>query len=280
VIVKNRKDGRSAVLNFKSTVIQLHLGLEKPVRILQLSDVHLSFADDIDGEDMKVHAAKRRQTFFLEAECPERDPVGYLENAMDYAKHFDCTVITGDVLDFTSHANREIARKLLADRDYMFCAGNHEFCPKVGVPDSFEEKERIFEEIQSIFRGNMVFESRIVGGLNVIVMDNSYFVWTPDQLERLKAEVARGLPCILFCHTPLTDHHMRHEPSHPNLIPDEREIEFTRTVSEYILHEPAIKAIFAGHQHRNSGTVEDLGEKKQYIPGALFKGFVGEILVD
>jgi predicted MPP superfamily phosphohydrolase len=263
---------------FQSNVIHLHFGLKKPIRILQLSDVHLSLADDVDGEAMKKHAAMRRSVFFSEANYPERDPVGYLEEAMEYAKGFDCTVITGDVLDFYSHATCETARRVLAGKDYLFCAGNHEFCPQVGTPDSFSRKEEILDEIQTCFRGNMVFESRIVGGVNVIAIDNSYFTWTEEQLSLLKAEVARGLPCILFCHTPLTNPHMRHEPSHKDLGVSDEVIAFTRSVTDYIIHEPAIKAVFSGHHHSN-GT-EVLGEKTGYVVGGLFKGIVGEILID
>ncbi|MBQ2725130.1 MAG: metallophosphoesterase [Clostridia bacterium] len=262
----------------RPNVIHLHFGLKKPVRILQLTDVHLSLADERDGEDMVAHAAARRNTFFKEAGYPERDPVGYLEEAMKYAEDFDCTVITGDVLDFMTHANCDTAKKLLAGRDYMFCAGNHEFCPKVGVPDSFTRKEQKIDEIQSCFRGNMVFESRIVGGVNVIAIDNSYYTWTKEQLEMLKAEVSRGLPCILFCHSPLTCAHLDHNPPHKDLHASDEVVAITRKVTDYIIREPLIRAVFSGHYH-NNGT-EVLGDKTGYILGGLFKGIVGEIIID
>lgn len=258
--------------------IHLHFGLEKPVRILQLTDIHLSLADDIDGDDMKQHAANRRNTFFREAGFPELDPIGYLEEAMEYAKEFDCTVITGDMLDFMSHANQVTAKRLMAGKDYLFAAGNHEFCPKVGIPDSFARKEEKMDEIQSCFRGNMIFESRIVGGINVIAIDNSYYTWTEEQLTLLKAEVARGLPCILFCHSPLTCAHLDHNPPHKDLHASDEVVATTRKVTKYIIDEPAIKAVFTGHYH-NTGT-EVLGDKTGYILGGLFKGIVGEIYID
>ena len=62
-----------------------------------------------------------------------------------------------------------------------------------------------------------------------------------------------------------------------NLLSDEV-IAFTRKVTQYIIDEPAIKAVFSGHLHMN-GT-EQLGEKTGYILGGLFKGIVGEILID
>ena len=265
-------------MSFKSESVTLHLGIERPVRILHLTDVHLSLADDVDGDDMKEHAKWRRREFVKEASYPERDPVGYLEEAMEYSKNFDCTVITGDVVDFTSHANCETAKRILSGRDYMFCAGNHEFCPKVGTPDSFETKKKITDEIQSIFRGDMTFESRVVGGVNVIAIDNGYYTWTEKQLEKLKFEVSRGLPCILFCHVPLTYHHMLHEPSHNDLGVSEEYKKFILSVNDYIINEPMIKAVFSGHMHISG--VADIGNKKDYTLGGLFKGIVGEINID
>ena len=265
-------------MRFTSDSISLHFGLEKPVRILQITDVHLSLADDVDGDDMKVHAAERRREFIKEAKYPERDPIGYFEDAMEYSKNFDCTVITGDVIDFMSHANCQAAREILAGKDYMFCAGNHEFCPKVGIPDSFDRKDRKLGEIQQVFRGDMIFESRIVGGVNVIAIDNSYYTWTEAQLEKLKFEVARGLPCILFCHVPIMADHMRHEPSHRDLGVSEEYKQFVLSVNDYIINEPMIKAVFSGHNHITG--VTEIGNKKDYTLGALFKGIVGEIIID
>ena len=265
------------MMNLKSNITTLHLGLKKQVRILQLSDVHIALADDIDGEEMIARSARQRRIFFEEAGHPERDPIGYLQEAMEYARSFDCTVITGDVLDFNSHANRETVKKILAGKDYMFCAGNHEFCPRPGI-DSFEIKAAAMDEVQDVFRGNMVFESRIVGGVNIIAIDNSYYVWTDEQFKKLKAEVERGYPCLLFCHSPLTCGNMQHNPTHSILTVSEDVIGFTRKVTDYIVNEPAIKAVFSGHYH-NNGT-EQLGEKKGYILGGLFQGIVGEIIVN
>jgi len=259
--------------------IHLHFGLEKPVKILQLSDVHFSLADETDGEDLIKHAAARRNTFFCEAGYPERDPVGFLEDAMEYAKDFDCTVITGDILDFMSHANYVEAHRVLAGKDYMFCAGNHEFCPKVGVPDSFDRKAEKWGEVQSYFRGDMGFESRIVGGVNIIAADNGYYTWTEEQYEQLQKEVAKGYPIVIFCHVPLNCNLLDHNPHHKDLWAPDEVVATTRKVTKYITDEPAFKGIFAGHWHGN-GDYELSSGKICHVIGGLFKGIVGEIYID
>ena len=267
-------------MNLYPRISEFHFGLEKPVKILHLTDAHLALTYASEGEEVNARSAHRRDVFFREAEFPQRDPVGYLEDAMEYSKQFDCTVITGDVLDLVFERSKDEARRILAGKDYMFCAGNHEFC-KHGVPETFATRKQLAEEVQPIFRGNMFFESRIVGGVNIITVDNSYLLFTEEQLDLLKAEVARGLPILLFCHCPLNDRWKNPDyyasSSFQRGATDEM-IEIGCRVVRYIEEEPLIKAIFAGHYHFNA--TEHLGNKTTYILGGLFKGIVGEILID
>lgn len=271
----------------KPKQIHLHLGLEKPIRILHLTDLHLSLSDDQDNEEQKEWAPKRREVFFREAKAPQRDPIGYFEEAMEYSKQFDYTVITGDILDGLGHANREEARRILGDHEYLYCLGNHEFCTQVHDA-KIDQREAIREDLKTVFRGNLVLESRIVGGVNLIAADNSWYSWTEEQFELLKKEVAKGYPILIFTHSPLENgtrtlnpEYSRRMESIRNLIirnEGESAVITTCKVVEYIATEPLIKATFAGHFHADFE--EPLGEKTTYILGGLFKGIVGEILID
>lgn len=266
-------------MNLKPRKIEFHLGLEQSVRILHLTDAHLAFADERDREGMIEYSAKARSIFFNEAGCPERDPVGFLEEAAEYAKEFDCTVITGDLVDFNTYKNYETAQRILAGRDYLFCAGNHEFTPKPGI-DSYELKANSLEFVQSHFRGNLYFESRIVGGVNVVSADNGYYTWTEDQLELLKAEAAKGLPILLFTHVPIHPHLM--DPAWFQVhakIPGftEEMFQTSAKVMRYLAEEPAFKGFCSGHWHNDSYI--DFCGKPSYVLGGLFKGIVGDIKV-
>ncbi|MBQ4323207.1 MAG: metallophosphoesterase [Clostridia bacterium] len=266
----------------KPVQIHLHLGLEKPVRILHLTDPHLSIADDKDIEWCMERAAHRRNVFFKEAEFPERDPVGYLEDAMEYAKNFDCTVITGDLFDHAFHGSEVIAKKILAGKDYLFCAGNHEYYKYI-APNVFEPDLSTFrQELQDCFRGDMFFESRIVGGVNIVTADNATAQWDKALLPKLEAEVAKGLPILLFCHCPLNDRMRSPEYDLKPGVPVSDEVRQKHAISakivNYIAEEPLFKATFAGHYHFT--TTESLNGKTTYILGGLFKGIVGEILID
>ena len=266
--------------------IHLHFGLKKPVKILQITDAHFCLAHENDSyADINVAIVGRRG-FNNEANYPERDPLGFFEEAMEYSKEFDCTVLTGDIINNMTKTNLEVCEKVLSGKNYMACFGNHEFCTldfteEKGFrnnPDSFDRKNENMDMVQSYFHRNMVFDSRVVGEVNVITMDNGYFVWTKEQFELLKREVSRGLPILLFTHVPLTCSALHHNPTHSDLPVSEEEVEFTRSVTKYIIEEPLIKGIFSGHWHCNM--TETLGEKTIHILGGLFKGIVGEIIID
>lgn len=265
----------------KPNVIHLHFGLEKPVRILHLTDPHISIADEQDVEWCMQRAADRRNVFFKEAEFPQRDPIGYLEEAMEYSKNFDCTVITGDIMDHAFHGTCAVTRKLLAGKDYLFCAGNHEYLKYVAPKEFSKDIPSVLQEVQACFRGNMDFESRIVGGVNVIAANNGTVLWKKDLLPLLEAEVAKGLPILLFCHCPLNDRMRSLEYDREKFLKSgvtEEEIAASVGIINYIAEQPLIKATFAGHYHFN--TTESINGKTTYILGGLFKGIVGEIYID
>ena len=269
-------------MNFAPNKIEFHFGLEKPVKILHLTDVHLALADERNGEEKMALAVHQRGMFYKEANYPERDPVGYLQDAMEYAKEFDCTVLTGDVADFNSYKNYEVAKEILAGKDYLFCAGNHEFTPCPGI-DSYPLKADAWDFIQSHFRGDMGFESRMVGEVNVVAADNGYFTWTEEQFAQLKKEVAKGAPILLFTHVPIHPHLCSADWYNRDQIigswgGSEELIETTVKVMNYFAEEPLFKGFCSGHWHNNAYI--DFFGKPSYVVGGLFKGIVGEITVD
>ncbi|MBO5214496.1 MAG: metallophosphoesterase [Clostridia bacterium] len=267
----------------KPHVLQFHFGLKKPVKILHLTDPHLSFALESEPEEWQKNAALRRNVFFNEAEFPERDPVGYLEEAMEYSKNFDCTVITGDLIDLSFQGSIRQAERILAGKDFMFTPGNHELC-RARTPLTFENRDEVFlDGLRHVFPRNMHFESRIVGGVNVVAVDNSMIIWTQEQFDALMTEIAKGLPILLFCHCPLTDVMLTLEGEERrnryfNMGATREMIDLTCRAMNIIADEPLIKASFAGHYHY-TGT-EHIKEKTSYILGGLFKGIVGEIIID
>lgn len=272
---------------WKANKVSLHFGLEKPVRILHLTDVHILLAYDHESDAHKSFTAKRAPLF----EVSGRSPSELLEEAMDYGKEFDCTVVTGDVVDCVSEANYDEMRRIFSGRDFMFTLGSHEYIQmhrhEVRTHEHRDSKKEMWDELQSIFSADIGFDSRIVGGVNVITADNATFAWSEVQYKRFREEVAKGYPILIFTHTPL---HMPKNAAldmyatadcHDHMVRygfSEEEIQLSREVTDYLVNEPLVRGFFAGHCHL---TMEKPYRGKPcYFTGALFQKELTEITID
>ena len=144
-----------------------------------------------------------------------------------------------------------------------------------------ERKVEKWDEIQSIVRGNMHFESRVVGGVNLICADNGYRNLGKDHLELLKKEAEKGLPMLFFCHVPIRDDLMTTEGSFGlsrRVGVSEDVIEAGCEAVRFLAEEPLVKGLFSGHGHGHA--LFDFMGKPCYMTGGLFKGLVTEIIID
>ena len=259
--------------------VHLHFGLEKPVRILHLTDAHIVLANEDECESNKAFAAWRYPGFLKVAGC---DPVLLMEQAMEYAEGFDFTVITGDVVDNYSVANYDEMRRIFKDKDFLFALGNHEYLQPVRhdvrTHERIEGKKELWDELQSIFANDIEIDSRIVGGVNIVTADNAQMCWTQKQYDRFKEEVAKGYPILLFTHCPVyyatrtyQDHMFRYGFT-------EKEVQLAYEVNDYLVNEPLIKGFFAGHCHLYQDKPYE--GKPCYLTDALYNHGLTEITID
>lgn len=279
----------------KSTV---HIGLEKPVKILHLSDTHFCEADEHDSPAVQGMAARRLKNAFLDTDGVDRIR-SYWDQSIAYAKENNLPVIhTGDLIDFLSHGNAVFAKELLKDVDYFFAAGNHEFCHYVGRAreDLAYKMEQLFY-IQPSINHNLLFASRVIGGINFVSVDDSYYLVADWQRECLEREVEKGLPIVLIMHNPIhTDalyDVMLNELNFPcaylmgtpeemmrSYTPDryaqQLADEPTRRFIDYLSKTPLIRAVLAGHLHFNYNDTLPWGIP-QYVTGGGYLGDAREI---
>lgn len=192
--------------------ITLNIGLKEPVRLLHISDTHICLADERDDQ-RKRDLARSRGTFFHTdgAKRNNADPAffpfpeDHLREQVAYARENGLLLIhTGDVIDFVSEQNLETAAEILSGTDYFLAPGNHEFSLYVG--EAWEDvpyKMQSFDHVQELLKIPLHFAVRQIGGLKLIAMDNTYYLFDEKQLELLKKELEDGLPVILLLHTPL-----------------------------------------------------------------------------
>ena len=281
-------------MNMQQTTIEI--GLEKPFRALHITDNHISFADQRDDERKRTLAASRREFFDAGAENTTR----FLEQQLRYAEENGLPVLhTGDMIDFVSWQNLEYAQAQLSRVDYFMAVGNHEYSLYVG--EAWEDvpyKMQSYEKVQAHFRNNLFFASREMGGINFVAVDDGYYRFDRDQLERLQKEAEKGLPIVLMLHNPLhTDdlyryvlNDLRQPCGYLTGTPEalmagyddyryrqQKADEDTLDFIDYVYGQPLIRAALSGHLHYDFETRLPSGIP-QYVTGAGYRGCAREIL--
>lgn len=287
--------------SMKIETTHLHIGLETPLKLLHVSDTHISLADEHDDARKRALSKQRAKAFEGDAPgcCME-----YFRQSCDYARQEHALLVhTGDLFDFVSHAHFELAPKLLAmPEDYFMAVGNHEFSLYVG--EAFEDetyKMQSFDRVQAALpKYKLRFDSRIVNGVNLVAFDNVYYDFSAAALEFLKEQNAKGLPMLLFFHNPLytpelyeeltvcrgerccsiigvpiekmqhyDDHRFRQQVCTPQ----------TQKFIDAMLNMDSIKAVFAGHLHFSHESKLANGVP-QYVVGAQYKNIARLIEID
>ena len=269
----------------------LNIGLQRPVKLLHVTDTHIALADERDDE--RKHALAERLG------SPDKEK--YLKEHIAYAEtHCDLLVHTGDLMDFVSHANVDYAREILKNERIFFIAGNHDYSQYVG--EAWEDLAYRMNSYMQMGYGlgvPMFFNNRVVGGVNIVGIDNSYYRFADWQLWRLQREVEKGLPVLLAFHDPLFeqslyDHHLKTMPSRCTYLVgcdeehllcysefravQQRPDEPTLRMIDYIKREPLIKGILTGHLHFSfeSNLTPML---PQFVTGGGYEGVARELTI-
>lgn len=281
-------------MNFKKLQViktELNIGLPAPVKLLHVTDTHIAYSDP-------ERPCGRQERFDGEI---EDQTASYFEQALAYAKENNLIMLhTGDLLDFLSQRSFDYIDEKLQDVDYIYAAGNHDYCHWVG--EAKEDNAYKWENMKLSaphFKSNLWFDSRVIGGLNIVTLDNSYYQISDGQIEMLRAEASRGLPILLCMHNPLftqkcADYILEHNPytdlamvaaprKYLTQYNDHRFLQQTPDAAtlravEYIKSEPLIKALIVGHLHFNFEDTLD-NDIPQIITHGTFAGYVRELTI-
>ncbi len=240
----------------------IHLGLKTPFSVLHVSDTHLTAVDERD-EERREFLDKRRRTF---GGCQEEsfcDTLAWAKKNVDYVIH------TGDLIDCITEANLDLVRKYAGDAKIAGSVGNHEFQrrkPGEAIRRTSEYNALSRERLNGAYPFDVTFQSTVINGVNFISMEQVYGFVVPEQVERFRSEVKRGLPIILCMHVPffLEPVWRAHEKFRRNrgklfrsavLSPPpvdyQRQMEdpVTRDFIAYLKREELLRGILCGHLH-------------------------------
>ncbi|MGN0853160.1 MAG: metallophosphoesterase family protein [Kiritimatiellia bacterium] len=182
-----------APLNLKP--IEIAVGATKPFGAIHVSDTHIVRVDRRDDERKMKLAAGR---------CHFPHGEHYLDEAIRLARaRGDLLLHTGDLIDFVSAANLDLAEDHFAGNDWFVAAGNHEYSQYVGeAKEDAAYKAQSFSRVQAAYPNDLSFASRVVNGVNFVAIDDVYYNVTPEIHARCQKEVEKGLPLVLLCHVP------------------------------------------------------------------------------
>jgi len=254
--------------------LRIEVGARSPFKAIHVSDTHIVRAARGDGDRKSLLAAARHVGGMQYGER-------YLSEAIALSHREKALLIhTGDMIDFVSQANLEMAERIYGADDWFVAAGNHEYSQFVGeAKEDFAYKMRSYDEVSAHYPNDLTFATRVVNGVNFVSADNVYYNFTAKQLALLKQEVAKGLPIVFLCHVPLyVKGHYKHKMeatggvcAYEVGVPDDliatwkggpldknnwrdrrvqqRADEATREFVDYLANQSLVKAVLCGHCH-------------------------------
>ena len=286
-------DGMSAGLpaatgeNLKVNGVVIEAGAKKPFSVLHVSDTHLTSV--YPREDKWKQEMSRADTPIFGARQEEA-----LAEAVAYAKaHCSFFLHTGDLIDFVSEANLDIASRVLPG-GCIGALGNHEYshygwlAKKAGTSGPGREETRRMLATHFPFR--LPLAAKEVEGVVFVAMDNADGTVSEDQVAQFRRIAATGRPVILCQHVPFYTPGICRagrrwwkngsDETNPELrLPDferQRTDAVTQDFIAYLKREPMLKGVLSGHLHlvaqdRFSPTA------MQYVAGGNFS-FSGQMV--
>jgi len=172
-------------------------GLSKPFGITLIADSHYTLIDSRD-DDNREFASRLSQ-------WPAR------ENDLDLAlqsarqRNAERILLLGDIISFPSLANVEFVQRKMdtCGMKWAYIAGNHDWHFE-GTPGSDEEhRNNGFKRLKPLYLGaNPLMSAFSVGGIRFVLIDNSTYHISEEQLNFFQKELTRGEPVCLCMHIP------------------------------------------------------------------------------
>lgn len=198
-------------------------GITKKLRVLQIADTHIS-CDNESDKPYEQYSARMNKAFIQPKHYKTAQPSVTTDNfkeLMQLAKseQVDLLALIGDIVNYPSATAVEFVRSQLEATGipHIYTAGNHDWHYE-GMPGSADElrKEWCEKRLKPLYSSdNVLYSSNIVGGINMVTIDNSTYQVNDEQLEFYKQQLKKEEPLVLFVHIPLYVASMRMSCGHP-----------------------------------------------------------------
>jgi len=187
-----------------------------PLRILHITDAHVSLSDDDPPRTSRMHHAFEH-TVDKATGVPTSSAAEFVRlMEMACAKSVDLIAFGGDIVNFPSnetvHWVLDRVRDAGCGRPFIYTAGNHDWHTE-GLPgDGRYDAQRLPHldtTLRPLLESSLLPDSRLYGrtllkGVEILVLDNSNYQITQEQLDFARRHlVGRGPPTLLMLHMPL-----------------------------------------------------------------------------
>lgn len=186
-------------------------GISERVRILVIADTHL-FRDDERGRPFRKYSERMSKAYNQTTHVTTGQPTNPEESfelalASARTEEADLIILLGDTFSFPSEAAIDwVWGKMEATGiPFIYTAGNHDWHYE-GMEGSTEDlrKEWTARRLGSLYQGRSPLMQAVeVKGLQIVVLDNSTYEISEDQLAFFRSQAAVGRPLLLAMHIPL-----------------------------------------------------------------------------
>ena len=258
----------------ESAIIEMP-GLKNSLKIMQITDSHISIADESEADQMpygdRMHKAylNPRKHYLLDT---IETTFEYLDDVLKKAKeeNVQLLLLTGDIVNFPSavSANYVYDRLMNTGIPWLYISGNHDWHYE-GMEGSIDSLRNTWIEksLMPLYgKHNPLFYSEIINGINFVGIDNSTGEVNSAQVKFFEDQLALPQPVVILSHIP---YNFDGETDRPGMD------DFVDLVS---MNCDKVVAIFTGHYHRSIYYFK--GNLCQYITPATFRGssFIVDIL--
>ncbi len=184
-------------------------GLSRTIRVLHVTDSHISLIDERDGQhlekcrDARGKFASRR----LDASgAPVSTEVTFAETLTrsDFGA-LDLLALTGDIVNFPAQASLESASASLARAGMpaLYTPGNHDWLFS-GLEGTDARRLEFYPALAPLHGGAPSFAKRDIHGVRFIAIDDSNYQVNDEQFEFAHAALKDGMPSVFLIHIPIS----------------------------------------------------------------------------
>ena len=268
-------------MQYTETVSVKIPNLSRTYHFLHLSDAHVAYALPEESEENKAHAQKQTKRW----QCADIPPVELFQTMLAEAQEeeLDAILMAGDCIDYYSPGTVAFMQKHLpaSKIEVLYAFGNHEGCRYSDGPTFLPHEP--YRDLAPVMMGTPDFWVRDFGEFLIVGLDDSTQTVSWEQVEKLKAQIARNMPIILLIHIPLRT--IAIEPSVMEMwgtsfmVGTEEDPDSTKAFCNLVTESENVVAVLAGHLHY-AHTGEFAPGRMQYVSAPSYTGFLRKVVVE